>query len=174
MHLFDTCGQERFKCISQVYYRNANVIVVVFDMTLPSTLINAFQWLKDALQVNEKSDPLIFLVGTKSDLVSKKSMALIERDAVEVAQQMNAEFFAVSSLTSCQVTKFFQRLAAIAFEQEVQRAITPSDINLFGNNIISKSEIFKFYKSFCYSQVMYFILFYFRFRSFQKRCEEEK
>ena len=139
LHLFDTCGQERFKCISQVYYRNANVIVVVFDMTLPSTLNNAIQWLKDALIANEKTDPIVFLVGTKSDLVSRKSMALIERDAVEIAQQMNAEFFAVSALTSCQVTKFFQRLTAVAFEKEVQKAITPSDINLFGNNIISKT-----------------------------------
>lgn len=138
LHLFDTCSQARFKCMSQVYYRNANIIVVVFDMTLPSTLNNAIQWLKEALITNEKTDPTIFLVGTKADLVSKRSMALIEKDAIEVAQQMNAEFFAVSAFTSCQVTKFFQRLTAVAFEKEVQKAITPPDINLFGNNIMSK------------------------------------
>ncbi len=46
-----------------------SVICVVFDMTDPATLENAHAWLSDALEANLHLSPLIFLVGTKKDLL---------------------------------------------------------------------------------------------------------
>ena len=48
----------------------SNAIIVTFDMTDRETLFHAEHWLYDALGVtNNKNDPLIFLVGTKYDLL---------------------------------------------------------------------------------------------------------
>lgn len=44
------------------------VIIVVFDLSDLGTLSNTRQWLEDALR-DRQVEPLIFLVGSKKDLV---------------------------------------------------------------------------------------------------------
>lgn len=61
--IWDLSGEEKYKVINTPYYKNANVIVAVFDLTKPSSMINATRWMKEALLANEKSDPLRFLVS---------------------------------------------------------------------------------------------------------------
>lgn len=51
------------------YYRGAHVIVAVFDMNDLETLENAKRWIIDASQTTASDDPLIFLVGSKQDLI---------------------------------------------------------------------------------------------------------
>lgn len=46
-----------------------SVIVVTFDMTKRDTLESAKKWLNSALNYNVGQKPLIFLAGTKADLL---------------------------------------------------------------------------------------------------------
>lgn len=82
------------------------------------------QWLADALKENDPSNVLLFLVGSKKDLSvsvpvgelpnlvrgpatnltpifsqTPAQYSLMEKDALKVAQEMKAEYWAVSSLT---------------------------------------------------------------------------
>lgn len=66
---WDTAGQERFKSIAQSYYRSAHVVIIVFDVTNLYSLSHSKNWLREALDANGTSSPLIFLVGTKKDLL---------------------------------------------------------------------------------------------------------
>lgn len=85
----------------------AQAIVVAFDLTNPHSLTSTEIWLMDALKVLNYDDetPLIFLVGTKKDLlvssdVFKSSSELeIHSMAIEMASRLNAEYWPVSSLT---------------------------------------------------------------------------
>ncbi|KAF4082641.1 hypothetical protein AMELA_G00153910 [Ameiurus melas] len=99
LQIWDTAGQEKFKCIASAYYRGAQVIVTVFDMTDILTLEHTKQWLMEALNENEPNSCFIFLVGTKRDLLSPDECQRTERDAVKMAAEMNAEFWSVSSKT---------------------------------------------------------------------------
>ncbi|XP_047660428.1 ras-related protein Rab-36 isoform X1 [Tachysurus fulvidraco] len=116
---WDTAGQEKFKCIAAAYYRGAQVIVTVFDMTDIKTLENTKQWLTEALNENEPNSCFIFLVGTKRDLLSPEECQRTERDAVKMAAEMNAEFWSVSSKTGESVQQFFFRVTALSFEDFV-------------------------------------------------------
>ncbi|XP_040588254.1 ras-related protein Rab-36 isoform X3 [Mesocricetus auratus] len=69
IHSWDTAGQEKFKCIASAYYRGAQVIITVFDLTDVQTLEHTRQWLEDALRENEAGSCFLFLVGTKKDLL---------------------------------------------------------------------------------------------------------
>ncbi|MCJ8742765.1 hypothetical protein PDJAM_G00086110 [Pangasius djambal] len=119
LQIWDTAGQEKFKCIAAAYYRGAQVIVTVFDMTDIKTLENTKQWLMEALNENEPNSCFIFLVGTKRDLLSPEECQRTERDAVKMAAEMNAEFWSVSSKTGENVQQFFFRVTALAFEDSV-------------------------------------------------------
>ncbi|NXI09538.1 RAB34 protein, partial [Irena cyanogastra] len=116
---WDTAGQERFKCIASTYYRGAQAIVIVFDVNDVGSLEHTRQWLADALKENDPSNVILFLVGSKKDLSTPAQYSLMEKDALKVAQEMQAEYWAVSSLTGENVRDFFFRVAALTFESSV-------------------------------------------------------
>lgn len=71
IQIWDTAGQERFRCIASAYYRGAHAIILTFSLIDAETLASTKRWLKDVLEVSKRNDsmPLIFLVGTKKDLL---------------------------------------------------------------------------------------------------------
>lgn len=144
---WDTAGQERFKCISQAYYRNSQVIAIVFDMTKPKTLEDATCWLQSALQVNTIEKPFLFLVGCKCDLVSSKEFEVMERSGMEMAKGMQAEYWSVSAKTGFNIQELFNRIAALSFESSVKKSIIESAISLGGirPSQISSKFIFQNY-----------------------------
>ncbi|XP_055626016.1 ras-related protein Rab-34 isoform X2 [Toxorhynchites rutilus septentrionalis] len=128
-----------FKCIAQGYYRNTNVIVTVFDMSRPETLMNARRWLDEAMKLNSEQNVQKFLVGTKMDLLDESTMMETQIEATRVAEEMKAEYWPVSSQTGENVTKLFQRVAALAFDAAVQRSMEPNHpvIHPSGNSLLN-------------------------------------
>lgn len=147
---WDVPGDERFKVITQTYYKDANVVVVVFDLTRPSTLVNATKWMQEALSANLKSDPIRFLVGTKSDMLSSKTLEGLEAHAYLVAQELDAEYFSVSCKEGTEVNNVFKRFTSLAFENSVQKLIRPPDYHTVKNNLSSEcpSTAFTFFSCF--------------------------
>ncbi|XP_045390163.1 ras-related protein Rab-36 isoform X2 [Lemur catta] len=119
LQIWDTAGQEKFKCIASTYYRGAQVIVTAFDLTDVQTLAHTRQWLADALQENAANSCFIFLVGTKKDLLSGAACEQAEAEAVHLANEMQAEYWSVSAKTGENVKAFFSRVAALSFEHSV-------------------------------------------------------
>ncbi|KAF3698886.1 Ras-related protein Rab-36 [Channa argus] len=117
LQIWDTAGQEKFKCIASAYYRGAQVIITVFDMADIKSLDHTRQWLEEAMSENKPDSCLIFLVGTKNDLLPSEERQRTENDAIRIATEMQAEFWAVSAKTGGNVQRFFFRVAALAFEK---------------------------------------------------------
>ncbi|KAM7050869.1 ras-related protein Rab-36 isoform 5-T6 [Molossus nigricans] len=123
LQIWDTAGQEKFKCIASAYYRGAQVIITAFDLTDVQTLEHTRQWLDDALRENEPGSCFVFLVGTKKDLLSRAACEQTEVEAVHLANSMQAEYWSVSAKTGENVNAFFSRVAALAFEQAVLQSL---------------------------------------------------
>lgn len=135
LQLWDTAGQERFKCIASTYYRGAQTIIIVFDVNDVASLDHAKQWLEDALKENDPSSVLLFLVGTKKDLSSPAQYSRIEEDAIQLAKEIKAEYWAVSSLTGENVNSFFFRVASLAFEASVLSELEKTNSRKIGEVI---------------------------------------
>ncbi|KAK2111497.1 hypothetical protein P7K49_011243 [Saguinus oedipus] len=133
LQLWDTAGQERFKCIASTYYRGAQAIIIVFNLNDVASLEHTKQWLADALKENDPSSVLLFLVGSKKDLSTPAQYVLMEKDALKVAQEMKAEYWAVSSLTGENVREFFFRVAALTFEANVLAELEKSGARRIGD-----------------------------------------
>ncbi|XP_033030850.1 ras-related protein Rab-36 [Lacerta agilis] len=127
LQIWDTAGQEKFKCIASAYYRGAEVIITVFDLADIQTLDHTKQWLEDALRENEPGSSFIFLVGTKKDLVSDAACERTEQDAIHLANEMQAEYWSVSAKTGENVKGFFSRVAALAFEKSMLMELEKSN-----------------------------------------------
>ena len=69
LSIWDTAGQERFKNISSAYYRGAQGVVLVFDITDRRTFTNLDIWLAE-LEKHGGEKMVKVVVGNKSDQVS--------------------------------------------------------------------------------------------------------
>lgn len=45
------------------------MVIIVFDLTNLYSLSHCKNWLREALEANDTTTPLLFLVGTKKDLL---------------------------------------------------------------------------------------------------------
>eukprot|EP01138_Halocafeteria_seosinensis_P003527 gb/GECG01003605.1/.p1 GENE.gb/GECG01003605.1/~~gb/GECG01003605.1/.p1 ORF type:complete len:159 (+),score=16.98 gb/GECG01003605.1/:1-477(+) len=54
LHLWDTAGQERFRTITSSYYRGANAVLLVFDMTKRDTFEKVETWAQQIREVRDQ------------------------------------------------------------------------------------------------------------------------
>ncbi|KAL7721005.1 Sphingomyelin phosphodiesterase [Entamoeba marina] len=67
MQIWDTAGQERFRNITASYYRNAQGVIIVYDVNDVNTLEKVDSWFNEVKERTGSNPPIIFLVGNKSD-----------------------------------------------------------------------------------------------------------
>jgi len=67
--VWDTAGQERFRTLTSSYYRGAQGIILVYDVSRRDTFDNLSTWLQEIEQFSPGggTDIIKFLVGNKAD-----------------------------------------------------------------------------------------------------------
>ena len=66
MELWDTAGQERYDSLTQMYYRNATVVLLLFSLADEQTFVKVDEWY-NVLQ-GENNEAIKIVVGNKSDI----------------------------------------------------------------------------------------------------------
>jgi small GTP-binding protein len=112
LQIWDTAGQERYRALTPMYYRNAQVIVLVFDLTSSQTFASLDDWMAD-LEGKANDDVQMFVVGNKADLTADR---LIEANAGRgFADKIGAVDFVETSAKSGQgVNELFSKVADTA------------------------------------------------------------
>ena len=72
LNIWDTAGNERFKSITKQYFRDADGVILVYDIGRRESFNNIKFWM-DEIENNTNKDIIIFLVGNKCDLVQKRN-----------------------------------------------------------------------------------------------------
>lgn len=70
--IWDTAGQERYRSIAKIYYKDAKVVLAVYDVTSSSSFEEMKHWI-DEVRNNSSKSVRIILVGNKIDLVDAES-----------------------------------------------------------------------------------------------------
>ncbi|XP_063211025.1 ras-related protein Rab-18-B-like isoform X1 [Chroicocephalus ridibundus] len=65
--IWDTAGQERFRTLTPSYYRGAQGVVLVYDVTRKDTFAGLESWLNELDTYTTKSNTVKMLVGNKTD-----------------------------------------------------------------------------------------------------------
>ena len=71
--LYDTAGQEKFRSLIPMYTRDANIILLVYDITNKESFENLSLWLKDLTNINI-NEVIVCIVGNKIDLTEKREV----------------------------------------------------------------------------------------------------
>ncbi|KAH8849557.1 Ras-related protein [Schistosoma japonicum] len=108
LQIWDTAGQERFRTITSSYYRGAQGIIIVYDVTDKTSFINVKSWLQE-IEHYANSTVNRLLVGNKCDL--PKSRAVDTVDAMNFAKEHQMPFLETSAKEAINVEDAFMEMA---------------------------------------------------------------
>lgn len=133
LQIWDTAGQERFRTITSAYYRGADGIIMVFDVTSLESFDHVNDWLKEVNRYAAEGTVKL-LVGNKSDRTADR--VVTEEQAKEFADELGIPFIETSAKSSKNVEEAFLTMAGELIRQRDARgdsANTNTGIDLNGD-----------------------------------------
>ena len=94
--LYDTAGQEKFRSLIPMYTRDANIILLVYDICSKDSFLHLSDWLKDLTNIN-MNEVIFALVGNKIDLNEKREVS--PEEGQKFAEEHDFIFQEVSAKT---------------------------------------------------------------------------
>jgi small GTP-binding protein len=105
MQLWDSAGQDRFRTITESYYRRADGVAVVFDVSRTVTFKNLSVWFESLSRHATPNLPTI-LIGNKSDLEHEVKKS----EAEEFGRSKGVPVFYTSAKTNEGIEEALARL----------------------------------------------------------------
>ena len=110
LHIWDTSGQDRFRSMTNLYYRDAQVAILTYDVTNEQSLDSLNYWLNELNDKVEIDNMILCLAGNKNDVeASKKTVPTSKGKAF--AEEHNMIFYETSAKTGAGVKELFQAIA---------------------------------------------------------------
>ena len=106
--IWDTAGQEKFQNIAKNYYKGANGVLLVYDISNRKSFERVGFWLKELKENNKLDDLYLYLVGNKKDLEEKRMISTDE--GKKFAEDNNIHFIEVSAKTGEGVREVFNNV----------------------------------------------------------------
>ncbi len=108
LQIWDTAGQDRFRAITKNYYKGANGIILIYDVTNLQTYENVKNWIT---QIREETNPnvVIYLAGNKIDIPEEERVVKTE-EGKEIANEYKLQFKETSAKDGINVNEVFQEL----------------------------------------------------------------
>ena len=104
IQIWDSAGQDRFQSITKNYYKGANGILLVFDITDKSSFEHIRNWIE---QIKEEAAEkiVIYLVGNKID---KNDQRVVNYDeGKKLAEEFKLKYYETSARTNENVDSTF-------------------------------------------------------------------
>ena len=114
LHIWDTSGQEKFRSMTKLYYHDAQVAILTYDVTNEQSLESLDFWLNELNDKVEVENMILCLAGNKNDETSKKTVPTSKGKAF--AEEHNMIFYETSAKTGAGVKELFQAIAAKEYE----------------------------------------------------------
>lgn len=118
--LWDTAGQERFRTLTSSYYRGAQGVILVYDVTRRETFENLQRWLEEVETYTPANDVVKLLVGNKIDLDRQVRRA----EAEDWARDKGMLFLESSAKDDVGVHQAFDEVVAKVLDNPVLLATT--------------------------------------------------
>lgn len=131
LQIWDTADQERFRTITTSYFRSAQGIVLVYDVTDKQSFASIKHWLYQ-IQLHSDSNVNKILVGNKCDNIDERVVSYDE--GMLLAKENNIDFFECSAKSDININKIYTTLT----EQVVTRLSI--NVNTKSNIIIRPNQ----------------------------------
>lgn len=108
LQIWDTAGQERFRTITTSYFRGAQGILLVYDVSDRNSFIDIRNWFTQ-IQMHADVNVNKILIGNKCDCQDQRAISYEEGESL--AKEYNIPFFETSAKQDINVEKSFITIA---------------------------------------------------------------
>ena len=130
LQIWDTSGEEKFRTITKNFYRNADGLLVVFDLTKKESYDHIKSWINEAKENNDKLKTI--LIGNKLDLKDERIVAIDV--AKQFAEKNNLKYIETSAKDGTNINESFQAIIDLLFDgkssEEILHEFTKQDSSL--------------------------------------------
>jgi small GTP-binding protein len=115
LKIWDTAGQERYRQITSHIYKDADGIILVFDVTSEESFNQITDWMEQIKNNVSKEEINLILIGNKCDLADR----MVEKERGEkMAEKLKIKYFETSALTGQGINEAFEELAKQIFRNK--------------------------------------------------------
>ncbi|CAO3597517.1 unnamed protein product [Absidia cylindrospora] len=112
--IWDTAGQERFRTLTSSYYRGAQGVVLVYDVSRRETFNDLDTWWKEVNTYCSSPHVVKMIIGNKVD---KESTRVVEyKEGEELARRLQTLFLECSAKSNIGVEEAFEELVTKIIE----------------------------------------------------------
>eukprot|EP00703_Trepomonas_sp_PC1_P005635 JAP90971.1 Rab-like protein [Trepomonas sp. PC1] len=94
LYIWDTAGQEKFRSITSIYFRNAQIGLLVFNVQSVESFDEVGFW-HSQFRLKSGCETILYLVASKCD----GARSVSREDGERVAQELGMKYFETSSRT---------------------------------------------------------------------------
>ena len=113
--IWDTAGQERFRAMSKIFYVDAEIAILVYDITREDSFQEIKNYWMNEIKENASKDIIIAIVANKCDLIEDEQVN--ENVARQFAKNYHAEFFPTSAKNKDGINELFTEMGAIYLDK---------------------------------------------------------
>ncbi|XP_014831151.1 PREDICTED: ras-related protein Rab-15-like [Poecilia mexicana] len=117
IQIWDTAGQERYQTITKQYYRRAQGIIFVYDITNLPSFQHIAKWASDVDEF-APDDVQTILVGNKAD--EEFGRQVTKDQGKKLAETYGMEFFETSASTSSNISESFIRVTELVLQAQMR------------------------------------------------------
>ena len=118
LDIWDTAGQEKYRSLGRHFYKEAFIVILVYDITVRESFEELKNiWYKDLTKYGEKYTVLA-IVGNKIDLYENE--AISEDEGRKFAEEVKALFMLVSAKSGDNIENLFNDLLNAYLEPDFQ------------------------------------------------------
>ena len=129
LDIWDTAGQERFDSLIPMYYRDAHVVIIVYDVSNRKSFDRAQIIYENVVGSTEKKDRLFLIIGNKCDQVNRQ----VNTNEVPYNwSNINHKTFECSAKDGSNIDLIFETI-----EKHIRHNLAPAPIN----NLINLHDI---------------------------------
>ncbi|CAF0918170.1 unnamed protein product [Rotaria sordida] len=123
VQIWDTAGQERFRVITTTYYRDADGVLIVYDVTNSETFSRIRRWIEEINKYCDENIPKV-IIGNKDDIASQDDKSLKKvistEDIEQYACEMNLPFFETSAKDNKNVNEAFYAITRLVLQKRLE------------------------------------------------------
>lgn len=115
LQIWDTAGQESFRSITKIFYRNSHAVILTYAVDKAPTLESLINWLQE-VRLQCSDDVMLILVGNKSDLEGNREIN--SEEALKFKQEHNILYWVETSAKSGEnVERLFIDVAKFLYDK---------------------------------------------------------
>ncbi|XP_043930075.1 ras-related protein Rab-15 [Protopterus annectens] len=135
IQIWDTAGQERYQTITKQYYRRAQGIFLVYDITSERSFQHIMKWASDVDEYAPDGVQKI-LVGNKADEEQKRQVG--KDQGLKLAKEYGMDFYETSACTNYNIKESFTRLTELVLQAHKKEL---DGLRVCNNDVLSIADL---------------------------------